>query len=163
MENGNRVIFTSNNASVQLNLTKLSAEVTNLRAAFPGITVDVDSAYRPLSYQQHLYELWYKWNSEGLKISSNPDCDALKSKVAADGGQHGVLNTLVSSPSTCAPHVRGVGIDLRISGAGLPLNNRSTVNTLLHQKGVGLYWQGIPDDPWHFNLANAPYNGCVSQ
>lgn len=155
MENGATVLFTSDDSSVQRNLTELKKEVAKLNTALGG-KVTVNSAYRPMAYQRHLYAIVNKWITQGLKDNTDPLCASLKSTVGAEYAKHG-LGTVVASPGSCAPHVKGTGVDLQIPGYDL-----NTINSFMVTNHINLRWQGLTNDPVHFNLQNPPYSGCAA-
>ncbi len=158
-ESGATVSFSSNDSNVQQNLSKLQSESNKLKNAiaadYPGSSVVVNSAFRPVSYQKHLWEVWDKWKNKGLETNTDPDCADLKNEVGAEYSKHG-LGSIVASPSACAPHVKGTAIDISVQGG--PAN----INTYMSTKGIDLIWQGIPGDLVHFNLKNPPYGGCAA-
>jgi len=168
-ENGQTVSFTAVNLPpVQDNLTKLQTEVnkfkTALTTAQPGSSIVINSAYRPMSYQRHLWEVssyWFQGNPVGgegpLKDNFNSACSALKAQVGAEITHH-KIGSMVSNPSICAPHVRGIGVDLKVTGISAGFD----INTFLISKGIDLLWQGLSNDPVHYNLQRAPFipPGC---
>lgn len=158
MEGGNNVLFGSCDVNINRNLTKLKQEFDKLKAAVAenGIVAQANSAYRPLAYQKHLWEIVDRWVTKGLRENTEQACAQLKNTVREEYSRHG-LGTVVASPSSCAPHVRGVGIDI-----SLPSNYYASINSLLSEKRIDLRWSAIPNDEVHFNLQNPPFSGCSS-
>ena len=168
MENGNNIVWTSSDPNVQANLTKLQAAVDQAQAllAKPQYksTVTVNSAYRPLAYQTHLYEI-YK-DSQMLfqhpEYSNIASCGPIISALKAEQSKHGVCVTqsqcLVGAPacSIHAPHVLGMGVDLNING----VMSVSNVTPVFQANNIPLAWQSAPNDPVHFNLTNPPFTSC---
>src|SRR3989344_5703937 len=159
MEGGQTIVWTSSNVDVQRNLTKLQAEFNKLKSLIP--TAVVNSAYRPLSYQAHLYEIFQdaqQVNSDP-SISSNASCNVTLQQLTAEEIKHGVCSRsspcLASAPSGCSSHTKGTGID--IGG----ISDYNNVNSILQQNSVDLRWQGLTDDRVHFNLQNPPFTGCA--
>ncbi|MBI5400951.1 MAG: hypothetical protein HZB12_02460, partial [Candidatus Yonathbacteria bacterium] len=178
MENGAAVVWTSKDPNVNNNLIKLQAEFYKLDNALmlkdygSGVTLTVNSAYRPIEYQKHLWEIWNKWKNQGLETSTNPNCATLKNEVGAEYSKHG-LGSLVGSPNGCAPHVKGTGIDIRITNGTFSSSPSDTSNLLginafmqtappPSNTQIDLMWQGISGDEVHFNLKNPPYTGCAT-
>ena len=159
MENGQTVVWTSSDPNVQTNLTQLQMEYNKLKALFPSATVN--SAYRPLAYQQHFYQIYQAALKlkQNPSLSSDPNCVAAAQQLAQEEQKHGVCYgngpCLVGNPSCSvnAPHVLGIGID--IGGV-----NTNTINNTLQANGINLRWQNAPSDPVHFNLLNPPYTSC---
>jgi len=48
-----------------------------------GGSIWLTSAYRPMAYQQHLRDVWYKWMYE-LKDNSDPSCADLRAQVRSE-------------------------------------------------------------------------------
>jgi len=153
----NRVLWFSSNANVNKNLIKLQQEFNKMNDELKkiGASATVTSAYRPLAYQQHLYEIWDRWANYNLKDNTLPACDNLASLVQNEYSKH-QLRSVVNSPNGCAPHVKGTGIDVQLNGI-----KYEDINSFLQQKNIDLSWQGIPGDEVHFNLKNPPFTGCV--
>lgn len=154
MEGNMPVVWTSPDKNVQSNLDKLKQETDKFikHVESKKGKVTVNSVYRPLAYQAHLYEVVKKW--EYIKDNANPDCATLKEKIRKEKQKHG-LGSVVSSPDGCAPHVKGTGIDLSIG------NFSEGYNFVLEKQKIDLRWQALKDDEWHFNLINYPFAGCA--
>lgn len=154
MEGNMPVAWTSPDKNVQSNLDKLKQETDKFIKYVESKKgkVTVNSVYRPLAYQAHLYEVVKKW--EYIKDNANPDCATLKEKIRREKQKHG-LGSVVSSPDGCAPHVKGTGIDLSIG------NFSEGYNFVLEKQKIDLRWQALENDEWHFNLINYPFTGCA--
>lgn len=154
-------VWTSTDPDIHTNLNKLQAQVTLLQTKLTsvGASATVNSAYRPLSYQKHLFEVFKAWaafyNATNDPTIPQNTCPQMKKDIEAEHTKHG-LGTAVSTPTICAPHVRGTGVDLKITGFTGDINQLMSVNN------IDLKWQGIYGDEVHFNLQNPPYTppGC---
>ncbi len=163
------VLWTSSDSNVQQNLTALQAAYNQMQSALSaqGDALHVNSAYRPLAYQAHLYNIY----ETATQLQSNhgalgnPNCSDLIANLYQEEQRHGICYNngpcLVASPQQCSPHtphVLGIGIDINISGP-IPL---TSVNSFLQSHNIPLRWQALPKDPVHFNLQNPPYTSCAS-
>jgi hypothetical protein len=167
MENGATVVWTSSDAHVQANLTKLQQEFGKLQNIMSkqGGSATANSVYRPLAYQKHLYEIYQEsqtYNGNQALYDGNLDCAYVISTLKAEEQKHGICYDgkpcLVASPDNCAPHVEGIGIDISLS----PATSLNSINTVLQNNNIDLRWQALQSDPVHFNLQNPPYSGCGS-
>ena len=104
-----------------------------------GGTSNVESAYRPPAYNQHLIDVWNKWVRE-LRNNTNPACQTLRADVQAHIGRHELL---VSQPPVLnSLHTQGEAFDLTSS---LPYANLDALT-----QGCQVY-RNIPvRDPVHF-------------
>ncbi len=158
MESGPAVIWASTiDTNINQNLDKLKNMVVALNASLPtGASATVNSAYRPFSYQKHLWEIWVNWKFRGLEFNNNPACATLKGQIGTEYSKHG-LGDVVATPTKCgSPHVLGIGVDITL--VGFPY---ASVNALLSSKNIDLSWSGLKGDKWHFVLKNRPYTGCA--
>lgn len=170
MENGVKLIWTSSDSNVQKNLTALQSEYTKIEDLFLLNDGDATakSAYRPLPYQQHFYEISTKLK-EISNLGLEQECADLKSKLTLEKNKHELLDP-INPPNPCAPHVKGTGLDIdwsvkiddvtyskntSINGPSDPSVKK--VNDFLDANNVKLHWQGLPNDRVHFNLQNPPY------
>ncbi len=168
------VDFESSDPNVQKNLDALAGAVTALKAKVKeaGGTLSVSSAHRSLAYQKHFYEI--KTVNSALKADNNPDCATLRTQIKNEIQMHGLGGCddpggcIVNPPYTpekcggnanqsAAPHVRGIGVDLKIVGI-----TRATADGIAASNGINLHWQNIPKDQAHWNLITPPYKGCAS-
>ena len=69
------------------------------------------SAYRPVTYQQHLIHVWDKWMNE-LKENQELACAPIKSQVEAEFTRHQLLET--QRPVEVSDHTLGVGFDANV-------------------------------------------------
>jgi len=161
---GTSVIFSSDDSVVQTNLSRLKTESNHLIGALAqvGISARVTSAYRPYSYQKHLYQIYDAWVVKKLKDNNDPVCATIKATVGAEYSKHG-LGSLVSNPDTQnSPHMVGTGVDIKLDfgSTGATFNDFSSlgnthwhdINSFMVYEGIKLNWQGIPGDEVHFNL-----------
>lgn len=160
-----RVLFTSDSTGVQQNLSALKKEIDNLSTAL-GVTVQVNSAYRPYAYQKHLYDIVNKWVNQGLKDNTDTACRDIKVAIGREYTTHN-LGTVVSLPSNCSVHTKGKAVDLQASPSPATPDSKignvrlADINAFMASHNISnLYWQGLSDDPVHFYLKNPPYSGC---
>lgn len=167
IENGATIVWASSDSNVQANLTKLQEEfnkLQNLMVGKVGGSATANSAYRPLAYQTHLYDIFQasqQYKSNPSFYDNNPGCSEIITVLKAEQQKHSICfdghPCLVAPPNKCAPHVKGTGIDISISPKGF-LN---TINIFLQNNNIDLRWQALSDDPVHFNLVNQPFTGCA--
>ncbi|MBI3753852.1 MAG: D-alanyl-D-alanine carboxypeptidase family protein [Deltaproteobacteria bacterium] len=100
MENGETVIYDGLTTAMQQSVDCFSDTVFNA-----GGTLNITSAYRPLQYQQHLREVWDKYDL--LENTSDPACDELKSEVREEFQRH----RLRYRPARTSRHTAGTAID----------------------------------------------------
>ena len=163
MENGPKVVWTSSDPNVQRNLTKLQQEFNKLQNAMTsqvGGSATPNSVYRPLAYQMHFWDIFQAsqiYNSNPSYYDNNSACAQIVSALKAEQQKHGICYDgypcVVATPSKCAPHVKGTGVDISIS----PASFLTTINTFLQANNIGLRWQALATDPVHFNLLNPPW------
>jgi hypothetical protein len=137
-----------------INVDGLTPDASRALARFETIvtkrggTFTLTSAYRPLSYQAHLREVWHKWTDD-LKDSQDPSCLELKASVGAEFARHGLL--LSQHPVEISDHSLGIGFDAVIL---LPTvkrkRSRISVDRLARLAGVSR--PAIRRDPVHFRL-----------
>lgn len=92
---------------------KLQTELACVRSAVTaagGSSVLV-SAYRPQKYQEHLREVWDKWDA--LENDNTPECAALKAEAKMEWDRHGLGDEPTLGVSN---HTRGRAFDLTIFG-----------------------------------------------
>lgn len=89
--------------------TALSCLQTAVTAA--GGTSSVGSAYRPPAYNQHLIDVWDKWD----ELQDNPElaCTALKTRIQEHFQRHGLLETQPPVPGS--QHTLGEAVDVTIN------------------------------------------------
>lgn len=178
MENGEKVIWVSDDPipGVQQNLDKLRVEYNKAKVAIEGesagtfgsysplgLSVSANSAYRPLQYQKHFFEIFDLWINKKLKDCKDPKFSTIKGTVEREYAKHS-LGDAVSLPGKSAPHMRGVGLDLQINppvGVSLPGYDPyvAAQKILDRHPEIDLRWQAITGDRAHFNLKNYPYPG----
>lgn len=106
-----------------------------------GGTLTITSAYRPPQYQQHLWEVWNRYDS--LINDRTPECSELRSKVIEEFRRHRLLHT--QEPGRRSSHSDGVAIDANVT---LPAGQ--DVNTIANN--CGLFRPFPHTDPVHFEL-----------
>jgi D-alanyl-D-alanine dipeptidase len=121
--------------------------------ASAGGTFDLKSAYRPLAYQEHLQQVWFKWMRE-LRFNRLPGCQALRAQVNEEFTRHKLMPTQM--PVTDSDHTRGMAFDAAVM---MPRPVRSTtkkrrVTVSLDRLALmaGLKRPDIRRDPVHFKL-----------
>lgn len=108
-----------------------------------GGELDLNSAYRPVSYQTHLREVWDRWSL--LRNNRNPQCATLKEQVRNEFTGHELLpSQRPAAGNPNAPHARGVAIDAVITG----LRAGNTVDTVA--RGCNMYRPWPVNDPPHY-------------
>ncbi len=113
-----------------------------------GGSFRLSSAYRPPTYQQHLYEVWTLHNR--LKDEGGPECNVLRAEMDKEFKHH----KLVARPAQrTSAHPQGRAFDATITG--LPSN--------LHVDDLAKNCKAIrpwPDrDPVHFQPTTKPKTG----
>jgi hypothetical protein len=118
-----------------------------------GGTFDLKSAYRPLAYQEHLQQVWFKWMRE-LRFNRQPGCQALRAQVNDEFTRHKLMPTQM--PVTDSDHTRGLAFDAAVM---MPRPVRTTakkrrVSVSLDRLALqaGLRRPDIRRDPVHFKL-----------
>jgi len=120
--------------------------------ASAGGTFDLKSAYRPLAYQVHLQQVWFKWMRE-LRFNRQPGCQALRAQVEEEFTRHKLMPTQM--PVTDSDHTRGMAFDAAISLPRPVRSRRRRTGTSLDHLALlaGLKRPDIRRDPVHFKLA----------
>lgn len=118
MENGNRIDRTGLTPAM---VAALACFETSVQHA--GGTFDLNSAYRPPQYQNHLREIWDK-RRELRRVRGaqrRQACAALRQQVEAEFQNHTLLAT--QRPAAAGgPHTQGLAIDVGIRNMGIPVN-----------------------------------------
>ncbi len=124
-----------------------------------GGTFDLKSAFRPLAYQEHLQQVWFKWMRE-LRFNRQPGCQGLRAQVAEEFTRHKLMPTQM--PVTDSDHTRGMAIDAAVMMPHIvrivAKKRRVTSVSLDHLALLaGLKRPDIRRDPVHFKLViNTP-------
>lgn len=85
-----------------------------LQTATAAGSPKVGSAYRPPAYNQHLIDVWDKWDElKKGKDLANPACAELKTKIRGHFQRHSLLESQRPVPNS--PHTRGEAVDMTIS------------------------------------------------
>ena len=123
------ISWTSSDPLVQQNLNALQVAWGKFQTAAQSVgdTYTLNSVYRPLAYQQYLYAIY----TSAMQLANQPNdsnitaCGPIISALQSAEQAHGVCANgypgtthpcLVGVPSTCAPHVAGIGIDITLHG-----------------------------------------------
>jgi hypothetical protein len=123
------------------------ARLRSLVASLGG-SLELKSAYRPPAYQEHLQEVWDKWNV--LRRNQQPGCQMLRAQVESEFQRHDLL--LSQRPVSNSDHTRGVGIDAALTlPPGARIKRRRMSLDRLAQI-VGFKRPDIRRDPVHFRL-----------
>ena len=114
-----------------------------------GGAIELKSAYRPQSYQQHLEQVWDKWMIE-LRSNTEPGCQDLRAQAGEEFARHHLIET--QRPVPVSDHTRGIAFDALVTlPAGARLKRRRVnVDYLARISGVGR--PAIASDPVHFRL-----------
>ena len=125
--------------------------------ASAGGTFDLKSAYRPIAYQEHLQQVWFKWMRE-LRFNRHAGCQALRAEVEEEFTRHKLMPTQM--PVTDSDHTRGMAFD-----AAITMPRPRIVRTAARRRRVsgwvsvdrlalmaGLRRPDIRRDPVHYKL-----------
>lgn len=142
MEDGQTVIWTNTDPRLQSCANKFISKVGG----------KVTSAYRPQSYQTHLWEIRDRWCTQDLKSNSNAVCSALKSTVSREVTTHFGSAWSCGLVGATSRHTAGTGIDI----SGINYTSAAVQQAALDSC---LEWANYADDPYHYNLKS----GCSCQ
>jgi len=154
-ENGATVSWGDSSVSdnTRRNLTYLHSQVD--RAVAAGVNITVLSAWRPYSYQMHLYNVFSAYKAFENNPNLKTECQDLWDSVKHEKDDiHHILGA-VARPSTRAPHVCGIAVDIRLPND----MSISRANSILQSAGVDLRGGDVPGDGVHFQVQNPPA-GC---
>lgn len=117
-----------------------------------GYTLQVNSAYRTPEYQQHLRDIWNKWQDlKNPAVGAGTSCYSLREEVHNEMGDHG-LDSLKTSPAgRNGPHTQGKAFDVGIP-AGLNIDAVAAPCCVFRPPALR------KKDKWHFVLKEGP---CV--
>jgi hypothetical protein len=139
METGGGVIWQNTNPRLRC--------AANQLVALSGGGI-ITSAYRPQSYQTHLFEIRDRWCTKGLRTNTDTECGSVKSAVAAEVSRHFGANWNCGSVAQGnSTHGSGTGVDI------------SDANQLLAPQAC-LIWRNYPGDPWHYDLNTSCTTVC---
>ena len=131
-----------------------------------GGTFDLKSAFRPVAYQEHLQQVWFKWMRE-LRFNRQPGCQALRAQVEEEFTRHKLMPTQM--PVTDSDHTRGMAFDAAIMLPRLVrvvAGRRRRVGPSVDRLALmaGLRRPDIRRDPVHYKLVIvAPIRALVSE
>lgn len=140
MEKGKTVIY--NNPTLQTCATKFVNLV--------GGGAKVNSAYRPVAYQNHLYEIKDRWCSNALKTNNDSACSALKTAIGQEVTKHFGSSWSCGAVGKTSRHSAGTAVD--IGG----ISNHNDPGIKQKAQASCLVWANYNDDPVHYNLIS----GC---
>lgn len=109
------------------------------------------SAYRPISYQEHLQAVWDKWMLELRHIPAGGPCDELRAEVQQEFINHGLLGR--QRPATISDHSSGLAFDANVSLPRRGNKSRRRISTDSLARRAGLFRPVWRQDPVHFRLA----------
>jgi hypothetical protein len=115
-----------------------------------GGTFELQSAYRPPSYQVHLQAVWLKWMLE-LRNNREPGCQALRAQVGEEFTRHRLLE--MQKPVTSSDHTRGLAFDAMVVVPRAAWLNKRRVSTDRLALLAGIQRPDVLRDPVHFKLA----------
>jgi hypothetical protein len=120
-----------------------------------GGSIDIKSAYRPSTYQEHLQQVWYKWMRE-LRYNHQPGCQALRTQVGEEFTRHKLMPTQI--PVTDSDHTRGWAVDAAVMLPRPVRTKKRRVGVSLDYLArlAGLMRPDVRRDPVHFKLVAAP-------
>lgn len=156
---------------INRNLQNLRQAVQCLQSRITN--VQPTSAYRPLTYQKHLYEIYERARLVIDNRGRTPDpftlpaCASIMQAISSETTRHGICTSfpnpidsdhpcLVARPDSGAPHTRGIGVDLPVSNVGGWINQR------LDTENCNIRWQNAQNDYVHFNLYQDPSNPSIN-
>lgn len=143
-ENGETLDTGSLTAATNRALTRLETIVTKV-----GGTFELQSAYRPPAYQQHLIQVWDKWMVE-LRDNPDPSCQPLRSDVWSEFQRHALLES--QRPAEFSDHLRGLAFDAAVILPRRARWGRRRATLDLLARVVGLH-RPIPRQDWvHYKL-----------
>jgi len=116
-----------------------------------GGTFDLKSAYRPLAYQEHLQQVWFKWMRE-LRFNRQLGCQAMRAQVEDEFNRHKLMPTQM--PVTDSDHTRGMAFDAAVMMPRVIRTRKRRVSVSLDRLALmaGLRRPDIRRDPVHFKL-----------
>ncbi len=101
----------------------------------------ITSAYRPPQYQQHLWEVWSRYDR--LIDNTAPECAELRNQVIEEFRRHRL--SLEGEPARGrSRHSDGIAID-----ANVTLPSGQNIDTLANSCGLH---RPLRREPWHFEL-----------
>jgi hypothetical protein len=137
-ENGNRVVLTGMTPGALQGVNCMRNRVGQLGGNF-----QLQSAFRPPTYQTHLREVWDTWMA--IRNRNTPDCDALKQVIGLEFTNHALLLTQrPAAGSANSPHAQGIAFDAGIRNLSSP----NTVDTVAAE--CGMYRPWATNDPVHY-------------
>jgi len=117
-----------------------------------GGTFDLKSAYRPLAYQEHLQQVWFKWMRE-LRFNRQPGCQAMRAQVEDEFTRHKLMPTQM--PVTDSDHTRGIAFDAAVMMPRVVVRTKKRRVSLSLDRLASMAGLRRPDirrDPVHFKL-----------
>jgi len=112
-----------------------------------GGTMVLKSAYRPVAYQRHLQNVWYKWMDE-LRDNHDPACQELRAQVGYEFARHRLLET--QHPVAISDHTRGLAFDATVDLPSARPTSRFRLTLDGLARRAGLIRPAIAADPVHF-------------
>jgi hypothetical protein len=113
-EDGDNIDTEHLNARTKAGLTCMKDRVSELGGEF-----HLESAYRPITYQAHLLEVWKAWDkfrALAKKGDRRPECVDLETHVKEEFSRHNLLPTQPPARANpAAPHPNGNAIDANIT------------------------------------------------
>ncbi len=146
MENGETILWSSGNPSIDANLNKLRVEFNKLKAKVPSARET--SVYRPKAYQDHLYQIYSIHQAlKSLTPAQRADCKTVEDNLKRESAKHGIC----APDSPCkvgrtSLHSAGNAIDISVSGI-----TYKAISDNLGAWGIKLKWFGNGDEV-HFSL-----------
>ncbi len=150
MEAGQQVIWQNTHADLQPNFNALRAAIQALGA---NRNATVASAYRPIQYQNHLWEIADRWCTQQLSNPTSTNstlCPALRAQVQTEKNQHFPTQNcpiVVSTANACASHTRGIALDISLTNI-----TSAQADALAAGLNLNLRWPNITNDPYHWQL-----------
>jgi|GEM_PF-6087498 len=112
-------------------------------ASGTGRSAVATSAYRPMQYQRHLWEIMDRINRiNALPPNQQAACQSLLQAVQNERSIH-QLTGVVAPPTCLAPHTLGIAVDIIITGG-------TYAQADVIARPACLQWRAIPGDDVHF-------------
>lgn len=114
----------------------------------------INSAYRPASYQTHLFEIKDRWCTKGLRANSDLACRDLKTAIGSEVTKHFGNGWSCGAVGKTSLHTQGTAVDI----GGIP--SHSAPNVQAAAAASCLIWKNYSYDPVHYDLKSNCTNTC---
>jgi hypothetical protein len=140
---------------------RMQTALSCLEAALGTNDSIVNSAFRPPSYQQHLYDVHQRWLE--LENNTDPACADLKASIQAEELKHALVRS-GAAPGNVGAHTKGLALDLK--GDPSVLVPAACTCGLYRKYAPAAQYKGrttgrIVIDPPHYELKPAQGQPCL--